>query len=222
MKKLHNCLTAALAALTTVALAQPPAAPNAPAAPPPPAQAQAAPPMGNMRQAITPASFVQMAAVGGLFEVQSSELATTAGQSAEVKAFAQQMITDHTKANQELQQLAASKNLQVPATLDQKHAATLKELAGKSGEEFDKAYGQAQLRAHRMAVRLFEQGSAGLQDPELKAFATKTLPTLQQHLQKAQSLPGADSMKGDNGKKGKKGMKGEKKNGTDNGSSSNE
>ena len=107
MKKLHNCLTAALAALTTVALAQPPAAPNAPAAPPPPAQAQAAPPMGNMRQAITPASFVQMAAVGGLFEVQSSELATTAGQSAEVKAFAQQMITDHTKANQELQQLAA-------------------------------------------------------------------------------------------------------------------
>jgi putative membrane protein len=155
-------------------------------------------------------TFIANAAVGGMFEVVSSQVATTASQDQAIQSFAQQMIQDHTAANQQLQQLAASKHVPVPATLDAKHAQMLNNLRGKQGEQFDAAYVRAQLRAHREAVDLFQKASTGAQDPEVKQFAATTLPKLQHHLQMAQQLPGADKAKA--GKQGKKGKKGNKNN----------
>ena len=73
-------------------------------------------------------TFVQKAAIGGMFEVQSSELAQTMSNNADVKQFANRMMTDHTKANQELTRLARQKNWQVPSVLDEKHQAMIDRL----------------------------------------------------------------------------------------------
>jgi len=149
-------------------------------------------------------TFVANAAVGGMFEVQSSEIATTAAQNQAIKAFAQQMIQDHTKANQELKQLAAGKHVPVPQTLDMKHAKLLQKVGSAQGKNFDKAYVAAQLKAHKEAVALFKNAAENAKDPDLKQFAAKTLPTLQHHLKEAKSLPGADQVTTQKAKKAKK------------------
>jgi putative membrane protein len=135
-------------------------------------------------------TFVQKATIGGLFEVQSSQLAQQKGQSDQIKQFAQMMIADHGKANQELTAAAQQKHLEQPSALDEKHAADLKKLEGAQGADFDKEYAKAQLKAHKQAVGLFQKASQNCKDPDLKAWASKTLPTLQQHLEAAQKLPG--------------------------------
>jgi putative membrane protein len=146
--------------------------------------------------------FVEKATIGGLFEVQSSQLAAQKAQNDQVKQFAQQMVTDHTAANQELTAAAQQKQIQQPSALDQKHADLLKKLEGASGEEFDKEYSKAQLGAHKEAVQLFEKASSSAQDPDLKAWAAKTLPKLKEHLDMAKQLP---ANAGSSGKEEKKG-----------------
>jgi putative membrane protein len=133
-------------------------------------------------------NFVTKAAVGGLFEVQSSELAEDKGQSAEVKSFAKMMVRDHGKANKELEALAEKRGAKVPGELDAKHAADLKKLQGLEGAAFDKEYIQAQRAAHKEAVGLFQSYSGSNGDPELTAWAGKTLPTLKEHQSHAQAL----------------------------------
>lgn len=187
-------LVAILASTAAFATAQTPVqAPANPAATP---QAD----VDTRRVAVPQAEteFVKKAAVSGLYEVQSSQMATTASQSAEVQQFAQQMITDHTAANQQLQQLAASKNIEVPQTLDEKHQKMISRLQKATGEQFDTTYGRQQMKAHQEAVQLFQQAATNLTDPELKAFAETALPKLQQHAEMAKSLPGADETKADN------------------------
>jgi len=137
--------------------------------------------------------FAMKAGVGGLFEVQSSQLAATRAKDDSVKQFAQQMITDHTRANQELMTLAQQKGITLPQALDEKHQKQMEKLQSAS-DDFDKAYGQAQARAHNQAVQLFTKASQGAQDPDLKAFAAKTLPKLKEHQQMAKQLPGADEV----------------------------
>lgn len=133
-------------------------------------------------------TFVTKAAIGGMFEVQSSEIAGDRAQSSEVKDFAKQMVKDHGKANKELSSLAEDRGAQVPAELDAKHAAELKKLEGLEGAQFDKAYIQAQRAAHKEAVGLFSGYSKSGGDPELTAWAGKTLPTLQEHASHVQGL----------------------------------
>lgn len=148
-------------------------------------------------------TFVEKATIGGLFEVQSSQLAQQKAQSDQIKQFAQMMVTDHTAANQELTAAAQQKQIQQPTALDEKHAADLKKLEGAQGADFDKEYAKAQLKAHKQAVNLFQKASQNCKDPDLKAWAGKTLPKLQQHLDAAQKLPGNEG--GDKaGKKDKK------------------
>ena len=132
--------------------------------------------------------FVEKAAVGGMFEVKSSQVAQQKATDTNVKTFAARMVTDHTKANQELLSLARTKGWQVPTTMDQKHQDMLNQLSKKQSAEFDKAYMDIQMKAHDKTVALFEKAAENCKDAELKAWAKKTLPTLKEHQQMAKSM----------------------------------
>jgi len=132
--------------------------------------------------------FVQKASSGGLAEVRAGQLATERAANAEVKQFGQQMVTDHTKANQELTTLAQAKQLPMATALDPKHQAMAEQLATLHGAAFDRAYLAGQVADHEQAVALFTTQANEGHDAELKAFATKTLPTLQEHLRMVRTL----------------------------------
>jgi putative membrane protein len=132
--------------------------------------------------------FVEKAAVGGMFEVKSSQVAQQMATDANVKTFAARMVADHTKANQELMALARQKGWQVPTAMDQKHTDMLNQLSKKQSGEFDKGYMDIQVKAHDKTVALFEKAAEHCQDSDLKAWARKTLPTLKEHQQMAKGM----------------------------------
>lgn len=129
--------------------------------------------------------FVSEAGMGGLAEVQMGTLALQKAQSADVKAFAQRMVTDHSAANEELQAIATAKGVALPTELAGPHKASFDHLNTLSGAEFDKAYMMHMVPDHEKDVAEFDKASTSSTDPDVKAFAIKTLPTLQQHLQLA-------------------------------------
>lgn len=126
-------------------------------------------------------TFVHQAAIAGMAEVAEAQLALSKAQRDDVKQFAQRMIDDHTKANDQLKQLAAAKQITLPTALDAKHKAEQARLEKLSGAAFDRAYIEAQVKAHQQAVSLFKTEAEKGGDAELKQFATQTLPILQQH-----------------------------------------
>ncbi|MFT3883301.1 MAG: DUF4142 domain-containing protein [Gemmatales bacterium] len=132
--------------------------------------------------------FVKKASGAGLAEVQLGKLASERGYLAEVKDFGKKMVEDHGKANMELGRIAESKNLAVETQLDADHKKLAQKLSQLSGREFDKAYVACQVKGHEEAVALFEKFSKEGSDPELKSFATKTLPTIKHHLTMIQEL----------------------------------
>ncbi|ABM34109.1 DUF4142 domain-containing protein [Paracidovorax citrulli] len=134
-------------------------------------------------------SFLDDAAHNGHAEVKSSQLALQKAQNPKVRSFAQQMVDDHTKANQELAALASGKNARVPDGPSLMQEGKLKLLGTADGADFDKRYMETMgLQAHRDTIELFEKGARDARDPEVKAFAQKTLPKLKQHLEMAQQL----------------------------------
>ncbi len=133
----------------------------------------------------TDQTFVKEAAAGGMAEVQMGKLAAQNGQSEAVKKLGQRLVQDHTKANQELKQIASRKGLTVSSTLDTEHQSALDHLKGLQGQEFDKAFIQHAIQDHQKAIDKFQKVAQEAQDLEIKAFAAKTLPTLQEHLQLA-------------------------------------
>jgi putative membrane protein len=134
--------------------------------------------------------FVMAAAAGGMAEVMTSTLALQRAEDPEVRQFAQRMIADHNRANQELMSLAGARGIGVPAAPDIKDQAEADVLSGLRRAEFDRAYIRGQVAAHLCAVGLFEAESQRGADPELRAFAAKTLPTLREHLQHARQHMG--------------------------------
>jgi putative membrane protein len=131
-------------------------------------------------------TFVMNAAKGGLAEVQLGQLAADKASSDDVKKFGQRMVSDHGKANDELKSLAQSKNITLPTDLDPKDKATHDRLAKLSGAAFDRAYMQHMLADHRKDVTEFKKESTSGKDADVKAWAAKTLPTLEEHLKMAQ------------------------------------
>jgi putative membrane protein len=127
------------------------------------------------------------AAMGGMAEVEVGQLASDKAQSDSVKQFAKRMVTDHGKMNDELKTLAQNKNISLPSDSGAKHKATKERLAKLSGAAFDKAYMQEMLTDHRKDVGEFQKQSRTAKDPDVKAWAAKTLPTLEEHLQLAQA-----------------------------------
>lgn len=131
--------------------------------------------------------FVAKAGMGGLAEVQMGTLAAQSATNADVKAFGQMMVTDHSKANEELQQLATAKGLALPTELAGEHKAALDHLNSLTGTEFDKAYMEHMVADHDKDVTEFQNASQTATDADVKAFAAKTLPVLQQHQQAARA-----------------------------------
>lgn len=132
--------------------------------------------------------FMDKAAQGGLAEVQLGQLAEQKASSQSVKDFGQRMVTDHTKANDQLKGLAASDGVTLPTTMDAKDQALYNKLSGMSGAAFDRAYMNAMVRDHKMDVADFQKEAGASHNDGVKSFASSTLPTLQQHLQLAQSV----------------------------------
>lgn len=138
--------------------------------------------------------FIETAALGGMAEVELGKMAQGKASNAQVKEFAQRMVTDHGKANEELMSLASAKGVQPPAALDRSHRNEAEKLGKRSGANFDREYIAHQLSEHRKTVSEFKKAADSAKDPQLKAWAAKTLPTLEEHHKMAQSLH--DSLKG--------------------------
>src|SRR5262249_51363821 len=131
-------------------------------------------------------TFVMDAAKGGMAEVELGRLATQKASRDEVKKFGQRMVDDHGKANDELKSLAQTKNITLPANVGKKDKALEGRLSKLSGSAFDKAYMQAMVADHRKDVNEFRRESQTGQDTDVKSWAAKTLPTLEDHLKMAQ------------------------------------
>ena len=132
--------------------------------------------------------FAMEAAMGGMAEVELGRLAAQKGASDEVRQFGQRMVDDHSKANEELMRVASSKGWTPPTALDAKHQAETQRLSALSGEKFDKEYVKMMVKDHKKDVSEFEKQAARGADPDIKAFAASTLPTLREHLQMIQRI----------------------------------
>ena len=181
MRKAFIYGTAVLALAAVPVLAQQPAGSGSSQPTKPPSQARAA------DAANADHAFVMDAAMGGMAEVELGRVASGKAQSDAVKRFAERMVTDHGKINDELKTLAQNKNISLPTDSGAKHKAMKDRLEKLSGAAFDKAYMQEMLTDHRKDVSEFQKESRTGKDPDVKAWATKTLPTLEEHLQLAQS-----------------------------------
>lgn len=132
--------------------------------------------------------FIKKAAQGGLAEVQLGQLATEKADSPDVKQFGQKMVDDHSKANDQLKQVASTKGVTVPDQLNAKDAAIKARLEKLSGKAFDRAYMQNMVIDHTKDVSKFRTESKNGKDPDVKNFASQTLPTLKDHLKQAKSI----------------------------------
>lgn len=150
--------------------------------------------------AATSNDFVDNAAAGGIAEIETSRLALEKSSSADIKAFADMMITDHSKANDELAELARKHDIEVPDTTTLVKQAKEKILEVRD-ESFDAAYANNQVKAHEETIELFKKEANTVTDDkvkgatELKAFAQKMLPGLEKHLAEAKKLQAAHPSK---------------------------
>ncbi|SEL29419.1 DUF4142 domain-containing protein [Parapedobacter koreensis] len=134
------------------------------------------------------ADFAVKAADAGLAEVELGKLALEKAADQRIKDFAKKMIADHQKANDELMTIATKHNITLPPVISEDHVEKQRKLREKSGIEFDREYIDLMVKDHDNAVSLFEDASSDAQNADLKAFASKTLPTLKHHHEEAQAL----------------------------------
>jgi putative membrane protein len=144
--------------------------------------------MANGGVATKDHNFMMKAAQGGMAEVQLGQVAQQNGQSQQVKAFGQRMVTDHTKANDELKQVAAQQGVTLPTTLSAKDQATMQRLQNLHGAAFDKAYMQDMVMDHKKDIAEFKHEASSGNDQAVKQWASQTLPTLESHLREAEKV----------------------------------
>jgi putative membrane protein len=168
-----------LAALLPIAACASNSPPPVAAAPPPP------PPLAAADQ-----TFVNTAAASDAAEVQAGQLAATKAHNPRIKRFATAMVTAHTQTTQQLQTIAQSKGVTPDATPPKMAQDMMAKLQADRPAAFDRDYIRGQVAAHQAAVAAFQAEIANGQDPDLKQFATTTLPIIQQHLKMARQLSG--------------------------------
>ena len=132
--------------------------------------------------------FAMEAASGGMMEVELGNLAMANGSSAAVKDFGKDMVTDHTKANDELKSMAATKTISLPATTDNDKQKKIDDLKQKTGQDFDKAYIDLMVSDHKDDIDLFQKEADKGNDPDVKSWASGKVPTLQHHLMMAEDI----------------------------------
>ena len=128
------------------------------------------------------ARFAREAAMGGMLEVELGKLAVQKGSNDKVKQFGQRMIDDHSKGGDELKGIAAKDNITLPTELDARHRAMVDRFSNMSGTAFDRAYMRDMLRDHQTDIADFQKEANNGSNPDLKSWATTTLPTLREHL----------------------------------------
>lgn len=131
--------------------------------------------------------FVEKAVGGSMLEVQLGQMAQQKATNEQVKQFGAKMAEDHAKAGDELKQIATAKGVQVPASVDKSHQKDVQKLEKLSGAQFDREYMKMMVADHKNDVSEFQKQAKSGKDAELKSFAAKTLPTLQEHMKMAQS-----------------------------------
>lgn len=134
---------------------------------------------------VADAQFMRKAAEGGMAEVELGKLAQDKASNKDVKQFGEHMVRDHSKANDELKSLAASKNVTIPDAPSLKDKMLYERLSKLSGDQFDKAYMNAMIKDHETDVPEFRKESKIAKDSDVRAFAAKHLPTLEGHLKMA-------------------------------------
>jgi putative membrane protein len=131
--------------------------------------------------------FIEKAAAGDMLEVEAGKMAQSKSQNADVKAFGSMLSTDHTASGEEVKALAQKKGVTLPTTLPKKDQKKLDKYA--KAKDFDKTFIHEQgIEDHKHDIKDFEKASKDAKDPDVKAFAEKTLPTLQKHLQRAEEI----------------------------------
>ena len=143
---------------------------------------------GNSSGKTADAKFAMEAAMGSMAEIAAGRLATEKGASEDVKQFGQRMVDDHTKASDELMQIASGKGMMLPTAPDPKHQSHMAKLSGLSGDRFDREYIKMMVSDHKKTVALFQREASRGADPELKGFASRNLPVIQEHLRMAQRI----------------------------------
>lgn len=142
------------------------------------------------------ADFMKKAAKGGMAEVELGRMAVQKGASAQVRDFGSRMMKDHSKADRELMALAASKGVELPKSISLGEDVSVAHLKMLSGKSFDEAYVKMMVDDHKEDVAAFQKEANGAEDPDVKRFAEKTLPTLQSHLDKIQAIQSEMSRQG--------------------------
>ncbi len=132
--------------------------------------------------------FITKAAQGGMLETELGARAAELGTSDDVKMFGQRMQTDHGQASAELQDVARRKGVMLPTQLDSSDMKKLDDLTKRRGTDFDEHYAKTMVDDHQDDVSDFEKASRDLKDPELRAWAARTLPTLRMHLRMAEDM----------------------------------
>ncbi len=143
----------------------------------------------------TDKKFIKEAAEGGMAEVEMGKLGQEKAQNAELKQFAQKLVQDHEQANQQLQQIAQQKGVELDKEISKKNQRMLDHLRGLSGAEFDRMYVEHMVKDHQKDIKEFEKAANKGEDSDVKGFAQQTLPKLREHLQTAENLAGATGAK---------------------------
>jgi len=132
--------------------------------------------------------FLEKAARGGLEEVELGQLAEQKGSSEAVRTFGKRMVTDHNKLNDQLKQIASQKGATVPTAMSHHENSRVQHLESVSGATFDKDYAKDMVKDHRQDVKEFQDAAKKLEDADLRAFAQKAVPILQEHLGMAENM----------------------------------
>jgi putative membrane protein len=141
--------------------------------------------------------FVLQAAQNGEAEIEASRVAVDKGVNTQVKGFAQQMVDEHTAANEQLKALASAKGVALPDSLSAREKVRLEMLGGSDGGAFDRRYAAAWgVGAHERNLSLFQKAASGARDPDVKAYAAKFAPVLAHHLEMARALKGVVDKEG--------------------------
>jgi putative membrane protein len=141
-------------------------------------------PRANAAATVSTADQDFMLAAGqvNLTEMKLGEYASQNGKRDDVKEFGQRMVKDHTAINDDLKALAAQKDVTLPDSLDAAHQKMVDKLMALTGSEFDKAYIAGMFNGHKKAIKAFKAESAKTKDADVKSFADKSIPVLEEHL----------------------------------------
>ncbi len=141
------------------------------------------------------ASFFKKAAEGGLAEVELGNLAQKKSEDQSVKDFGALMVKDHSAANDKLKGIADAKGIKLPSSPSVSQMATKTKLEVLTGKTFDHSYIKGMVKDHETDIKEFKKEAASGQDADAKAFATATLPTLEEHLRKIQAIAKSEGVK---------------------------